>query len=78
MTATSQYARVNNGPMLSHERAVKQIIGYSLDTGDKGIIFKPDLAKGLACYVDAVCVGGWKDANYMGEQNTNQNCTVYS
>ena len=62
--ATHQCARFNNDPKLSHERAVKKIVRYLLDTRDKGIIFKPDLSKGLECYVDADFAGGWKDGDH--------------
>jgi len=55
--ATHQYARFNNDPKLSHERAVKKIGRYLLDTKDKGLIFKPDTSKGLECYVDADFAG---------------------
>ena len=44
---THQCARFNDDPKLSHERAVKKIVRYLLDSRDKGIIFKPDLSKGL-------------------------------
>ena len=59
--ATHQCARFNNGPKLSHERAVKKIVRYLLDTQDKGIIFKIGLSKGLECYVDATFSVKWKD-----------------
>ena len=62
--ATHQCARFNNDPKLSHDRAVKKIVRYLLDTRDKGIIFKPDLSKGLECYVDADFAGGWKDGDH--------------
>ena len=41
-------------PMLSHERAVKRIGRYLLGTKDRGLVHKPDMSKGLECYVDAV------------------------
>ena len=62
--ATHQCARFNNDPKLSHDRTVKKIVRYLLDTRDKGIIFKPDLSKGLECYVDADFAGGWKDGDH--------------
>ena len=62
--ATHQCARFNNDPKLSHERAVKKIVRYLLDTKDKGIIFRPDLSKGLECFVDADFAGGWKDGDH--------------
>ena len=62
--ATHQCARFNNNPKLSHERAVKRIVRYLLDTKDKGIIFQPDFSKGLECFVDADFAGGWKDGDH--------------
>ena len=62
--AVHQCARFNNDPKLSHERAVKRIGRYLLDTKDKGLIFKPDFSKGLECYVDADFAGGWKDSDH--------------
>ena len=62
--ATHQCARFNNDPKLSHERAVKRIVRYLLDTRDKGIIFRPDLSRGLECFVDADFAGGWKDCGH--------------
>ena len=62
--ATHQCARFNNDPKLSHERAVKKIGRYLLDTKDKGLIFKPDTSKGLECYVDADFAGAWKDGDH--------------
>ena len=58
-----QCARFNNDPHLSHEQAVKRIGRYLLDTRDKGMIYRPDITRGLECYVDADFVGGWKDGN---------------
>jgi hypothetical protein len=62
--ATHQCARFCSNPKLSHERAVKKIVRYLLDSRDKGIIFRPDLSKGLECYVDADFAGGWKDGDH--------------
>jgi hypothetical protein len=57
---THQCARFNSDPKCPHQRTVKKIVGYLLDTQDKGIILKPELSKGLKCYVDADFAGGWK------------------
>ena len=46
---THQCARFNNDPHLSHERSFKRIDRYLLDTRDKGMIYRPDIAKGLEC-----------------------------
>ena len=40
--------------------AVKRIVRYLLGTKDKGLIFKPDIAQGLDCYVDADFAGLWR------------------
>ena len=61
--AVHQSARFNNNPKLSHERAIKRIVRYLLDTKDQGLIYKPDKSKGLECYVDADFAGGWKDGD---------------
>ena len=57
---THQCVRFNNDPKLSHERAVKKIVTYLLDTRDKGIIFRPDLSKGLECFVEVDFAGDGK------------------
>ena len=62
--ATHQCARFNNDPHLSHERAVKRIGRYLLDTRDNGMIYRPDITRDLECYVDADFAGGWKYGNY--------------
>ena len=62
--ATHQCARFCSNPKLSHERAVKRIVRYLLDSRDKGIIFRPGLSKGLECFVDADFTGGLKDGDY--------------
>ena len=61
--ATHQCARFNNAPMLCHERAIKRICKYLLGTMDKGMIFRPDLTKGLECHVDADFAGGWSSGD---------------
>ena len=48
-------------PMLSHEQAVKQIGRYLLKINDRGIVYNPDMTKGLECYVDADFAGGWSN-----------------
>ena len=60
-TGTHQCARFNAGQKLCHERAIKRICKYLLATKDKGIIFKPDVSRGLECHVDADFSGGWAD-----------------
>ena len=67
--ATHQCARFNNDPHLSHERSVKRIERYLLDTRDKGTIYRPDITRGLECYVDADFAGGWKDGNHESPES---------
>ena len=66
--ATHQCARFNSCPKLCHERAVKRICKYLLDTKDKGIIFKPDPTKGLECHVDADFAGGWASGEHSNPE----------
>ena len=61
--ATHQCARFNNNPMLCHERAIKRICKYLLGTMDKGMIYRPDLSRGLECHVDADFAGGWSSGD---------------
>ena len=60
---THQCARFNIDRRLSHERAVKRIGRYLIDTKDKGMIFRPNTSRGLECYVDEDFAGGWKDGD---------------
>ena len=46
-TAVHQCARFSQNPKLSHERAVKRIGRYLLETKERGICFVPDPKKGL-------------------------------
>ena len=62
--ATHQCIIFNNYPHLSHERAVKRIGRYLLNTRKKGIIYRPDTLRGLECYVDSNFSGGWKDGDH--------------
>ena len=57
--AVHQCARFSIDPKLLHERAVKRIGRYLLGTQNKGLIFKPNLKKGVVCYVDADFAGLW-------------------
>ena len=67
--ATHQCARFNNNPMLSHERSIRRIGKYLLGTQDKGIIFKPDISKGIECYVDADFSGNWNAIDSEDSEN---------
>ena len=62
--ATHQCAKFNNDPHFSHERAVKRVGRYLLDTRDMGMIYRPDISRGLQCYIDADLSGGCKDGNH--------------
>jgi hypothetical protein len=68
LMATHQCARFNSNPKLSHERAVKRICKYLLDTKDKGIIFEPDATRGLECHVDADFAGGWTGGDHSNPE----------
>ena len=57
--ATHQCARFCNDPKLSHEKAVIKIVRYLKQSKDKGIVLKPDLDKGIECFVDASFAPGW-------------------
>ena len=57
--ATHQCARFNNNPKLSHERSIRRTCKYLLGTQDREVVFKPDLTKGIECYVDADFSGNW-------------------
>ena len=74
--AVHQCARFNNNPKLSHERAIKRIVRYLLDTKDQGLIYKPDKSKGLECYVDADFADGWKDGD-KGSSESVFSCTGF-
>ena len=67
--ANHQCARFSSDPKLCHERAVKRIVRYLLDTKDKGIIFRPDFSRGLECFVDADFAGGWKDGDHSSPES---------
>ena len=59
-----QCVRFKNDPHISHELAVKCIGRYLLDTRYKGILYRPDIPRGLECYIDADFAGGWKDGDH--------------
>ena len=67
--ATHQCARFNADPKLCHERAIKRICKYLLATRDKGIIFVPDVSRGLECHVDADFAGGWADGDQSNPES---------
>ena len=61
--AVHQCARFNNDPKLSHEKAVMRLGKYLLGTRGKGLVFKPDVSRGLECFVDADFAGSWSKAD---------------
>ena len=74
---THQCARFCNTPKLSHEQAVKRIACYLLHTPTNSIIYTPDHAKSVHCYVDADFAGLW---NYGDAQDPVpvMSCTGYT
>ena len=51
--AVHQTARLCNKPMLTHEKAIKRLGRYLYHTKREGIVYNPDIKKGLEFYVDA-------------------------
>ena len=69
LMSVHQAARFCIQPMLSHKQAVKRIKRYLSGNKDKGLVFKPDLSKGIKCYVDADFAGGWAKADANNDEN---------
>ena len=67
--ATHQCARFNNDPKLSHERSIRRICKYLLGTQDRGLVFKPDISKGIECFVDADFSGNWNAIDSEDPEN---------
>jgi hypothetical protein len=67
--AVHQAARFSNCPMLTHEKGVMRISRYLIATRDRGIVFRPDMMKGLELYVDADFAGNWKKADKDSPEN---------
>ena len=61
--AVHQTARFCNKPMLLHEKAIKQLGRYLYHTKSKGIVYNPDITKGIECYADADFSGGWQQVD---------------
>jgi hypothetical protein len=49
--------------MRLHKQPVIQIGRYLLSTKEKGIIYKPNLIRGIEVFVDADFTGGWDPDN---------------
>lgn len=58
--AVHQCACFTHNPRASHEQAILRICHYLKGTQDKGLVFKPDAALALDCYVDADFAGLWR------------------
>jgi len=67
--AVHQTARFCNNPKLSHESAIKRLGEYLYHTKTEGIVYNPDITKGLECYVDADFAGGWMQADANDAEN---------
>ena len=67
--AVHQCARFSISPFLSHERAVHRIGKYLLGTAEFGLIFSPEISKGLEVFVDADFAGGWTKADADSADN---------
>ena len=70
--AVHQCEHFFNNPGLVHERAIRRVANYlaststSVDLPDVNWrlttcreVYKPDIEKGMECYVDAKFAGGW-------------------
>ena len=69
-----QTACLFKNPMLSHKKAIKRLGRYLLHTKKEGIIYNPDISKGLECYLDADFAGGWSrevGKTVCSDQSTN-------
>ena len=49
--------------MLTHEKAIKRLGRYLYHTKHEGIVYNPEIIKGLKCYVDADFAEGWQKAD---------------
>jgi hypothetical protein len=67
--ATHQCARFSVNPMRSHEQAVMRIGRYLLSTKEKGMIYRPDSARGIEVFVDADFAGGWDPEDALNADN---------
>ena len=63
-------------PKLSHEKAIKQIGRYLLGSQGRGIILKPNIRKGLECYMDADFADGWAKVDARNPDNV-LSCTRF-
>ena len=68
--AVHQTARFSQDPRRIHEQAVKRIGRYLAQTHDKGLIYRPQMERGIECYADADFAGSWKKSNPLDETST--------
>ena len=68
--ATHQCARFVDQPMKEHGDALRWLARYLKGTRDKGMIYKPDLSKGLEVYVDADFSGNWEKGEAPTDRDT--------
>ena len=67
--AVHQAAMYSNNSVLTHEQMVIRISRYLVPTRDRGIIFKPDMKKGLELYVCENFARNWKKADHDHPEN---------
>ena len=67
--AVHQCENFNNDPMILHERQIKRIVKYLMETEDFGIVYKPDAIKGIEFFVDADVSGGWNQLDADNSEN---------
>jgi hypothetical protein len=74
--ANHQCACFSVNPMCSHEQAIIQIGRYFLSTKEKGMIYKPNLTKGIEVFVDADFARGWDPDDALNDDNV-YSCSGY-
>jgi hypothetical protein len=73
---THQCARFSVSLMRSHKLAVMRIGQYLLLTKERGMIYRPDLKRGLEVFMDANIAGGWDPEDAENADNV-YSCTEY-
>ena len=68
--ATHQCARFVDSPKKEHGDALRWLGRYLKGTRDKGMIFSPDLDKGLEVFVDADFAGNWNKDEASSDRDT--------
>jgi hypothetical protein len=67
---THQCARFVSDPKEEHANALRWLARYLKATRDKGMIYNPDLSKGLEVYVDADFAGNWNKDEAATDRDT--------